>query len=327
MKNLIDRMKEDKRFNFSYDVSALPTYVNDQSEDIWADLLYGSGLTSRINVLEGVKGSQEIKLLNADMALQSASNCTYTSDGSIVFTGETLSTKRLYIQQDLCNENLNDTWGEMLLAIGANRQDREMPVEDIITAYLIKKSRFKNQNLMFLGDTGSGNAELAHYDGYVKLWDADADLVEVTTAQTAITASNAFDIAIELYNGIPSVLFDNDTPVEIITGRQEARAIIAQIYADKDYASSVQFVEEGGELYFTLPTTNITVRSYPQLNGLSKMYAVPYNYMYFGTDLESDIDGLEIRFIESEDQLRISNKWRSGVQYVYPEYFTKLTLS
>ena len=326
MKNLIERIKGEK-FNFSYDVSGLGAYIDEQSEDIWADLLFSSGLTSRVNVLEGVKGSTEIKLLNSSMEVQSASNCTYTSDGSIVFTDEVLSTKRLYVQQDLCNENLNDTWAQMLLAIGANRQDREMPLEDIITAYLIKATKKKNQDLMFLGDTASGNAELAHYDGFVKLWDNDPLLTEVTTSQTAITKDNAFDIAIELYEGINPVLFDNGVSVEIITGRDTVRKIITQVYNDKDYASQIAEEESNGELAITLPTTNITVRSYPQLNGLEKMYAVPYNYMFFGTDVESDIDGLEIRYIESEDQLRISNKWRSGVRYVYPEYFSRLTLT
>ena len=327
MKGLVKRLEKETKFKFSYDVTALPTYIDEQSDDIWASLLYSSGLTSRVNVMEGVKGSKEIKLLSADMTLKTGSACTYTSDGDVTFTGETLSTKKVYVRQDLCNESLVDTWAQMLLVIGANRQDREMPIEDIITAYLIKSSRKKNQDLMFLGDTGSGNAELTAYDGYVKLWDNDASLNSVTTLQTAITSSNAFDVAIELYEAIPHVLFDNGVNVEIITGRDTVRKIITQVYNDKDYASQIQEIEENGELAITLPTTNITVRSYPQLNGLAKMYAVPYNYMFFGTDLENDIDGLEVRYIESEDVLRIGNKWRSGVQYVYPDYFTKLVLS
>jgi len=323
MKNLKEIVKD----KYSWDVTALPAYVDEQNEEIYSDLLYSSGLTSRINVLEGVKGSQTIKLLNGDMALQSATNCTYTDDGSIVFDGVDISTKRLYVQQSLCNENLIDTWAQMLLAIGANRQDRDMPREDIITAYLIKKSRKKNQDLMFLGDTGSGNADLVHYDGYVKLWDADASLVSATTTETAITSANGFDIAKTVFNAIPTVLFENESNVEIITGYTEARAIIDQVYADKDFASSIEVTEDGSEISFILPTTNVRVRSYTQLNGLEKMYAVPYNYMFFGTDVESDIDGLEVKYLEESDKLRLSNKWRSGIQYVYPEYFVKLVLT
>lgn len=317
MKNLKERIKD----KFDYDVSELPAYVDEQSQDILEDLTYGSGLTTRINVMEEVKGSKTIKLLNADLALQSVTGCSMSDDGTITFDGTDLVTKRVGVQQSLCNEDLTDTWAQMLLAIGANRQDREMPMEQVILAYLTKKSRFKNQNLMFNGDTTSGNPDLAHYDGFVKLLDNDADVVAVSGA--ALTNANAYSKAIEVYEAIPHVLFDNGVAIEIATGRQEARKIMNQVWADKDFNAKIEVTEEGSEMSFVLPNTNITVRTYPQLNGLGKMYALPYNYMFFGTDLESDIDGAVVKYLEDDEKLRMTNKWRSGVQYVYPEYFVR----
>jgi hypothetical protein len=122
-------------------------------------------------------------------------------------------------------------------------------------------------------------------------------------------------------------LFDNGASVEIITGRAEANAILSQIYNDKDYASTIAVTEEGSEMSFVLPTTNITVRTYPQLNGLGKMYSVPYSYIFFGTDLESDINGLDVKYLEESEKIRVRNLFRSGIQYVYSEYFVKLTLA
>lgn len=323
MKNIKDRIKE----KFDYDVTALPAYVDAQSADIYADLLYGAGLTSRINVLENVKGSQTIKLLNSDLALQSGDACSTTESGSIVFDGKDISTKRLMVNTSLCNDTLEDTWAQLLLSIGANRQDRDLPLEDVLTAYIVKQTKAKNQDLIFKGDTTSANADLAHYDGLIKLWDNDANVVEVTTTETAITSANGFDLAKKVYDAIPAVLFDNGASVEIITGRAEANAILSQIYNDKDYASTIAVTEEGSEMSFVLPTTNITVRTYPQLNGLGKMYAVPYSYIFFGTDLESDLDGLTVKYLEESEKIRVRNLFRSGVQYVYSEYFVKLTLA
>ena len=167
MKNIKDRIKE----KFDYDVTALPAYVDAQSADIYADLLYGAGLTSRINVLENVKGSQTIKLLNSDLALQSGDACSTTESGSIVFDGKDISTKRLMVNTSLCNDTLEDTWAQLLLSIGANRQDRDLPLEDVLTAYIVKQTKAKNQDLIFKGDTTSANADLAHYDGLIKRWD------------------------------------------------------------------------------------------------------------------------------------------------------------
>ena len=326
MKNIKERIKE----KFAYDVSGLPAYIDSQSADIYADLLYASGLTSKVNVLEGVKGSQEIKLLNANLALQTGDGCVAGDDGTITFNDKAIATKRLMINTSLCNDTLNDTWAQLLLSIGANRQDRDLPMEDVLTAYIVKETKKKNQDVMFNGDTGSGTADLAHYDGFVKLWGADGNVVTKTTAQTAVTSANAFDIAIEMADAINPVLFDNEQEVELICGRTFARKILTQIYNDKDYSAILDVTYEGSEMSFILPTTNTRVRTYPQLNvsaNVDKMFAVPYNYMFFATDLENDLDGLTVKYLEESEKLRLRNLFRSGVQYVYSEYFVKLALS
>lgn len=326
MKDIKTRIKE----RFDYDVLALPEYVDEQSADIYADLLYSSGLTSKINVLENVKGKQTIKLLNADLALKSGEGCLVDDNGTITFDGKDIETSRLRIQTSLCNDTLEDTWAQLLLSIGANQQDRDLPLQDVLTAYIVKATKKKNQDLMFNGVKDTSGGDLSWYDGFVTKWDADTDLIEVTTAETSITKANAFDIAMEVYEGIPTELFDNGVNVEIIMGRATANKVLAQIYNDKDYNALVNVTQEGSELSFVLPTTNITIRTYPQLNTVanqSKMFAVPYDYMFFGTDLSSDIDGLTVKYLEESEKLRIRNLFRSGVQYVYPEYFVKLALT
>jgi hypothetical protein len=323
MKTLKSRLKT----QFSYDVSGLGVYVDEQSDEIFTDLIYGSGLTSRINVMEEVKGSKEIKLLNVDFDLQLADSCTLSDDGTVTFTDKALATKRVGVQFSLCNENLNDTWAQMLLAIGANRQDRDMPLEDVITAYVVKKARKKNQDLMFKGDTTSLDDNLNIYDGFIKLFMNDASIVVATRTGATITAANGFDNALSVYNAIPGEVHDNEIPVELITGRTEARAILAQIWDDKDYNALVDFTDVNGEISFVLPTTNVTVRSYPQLDGRNQIFGVPYMFMFFGTDLEADMDGFFARYLEDSENIRFGAKWRSGIQWVYEQYFVRLAIA
>lgn len=322
MKTLKERIQD----KFDYDVTALPAYVDEQSDTFLTDLVYSSGLMNRITVQEGNKGSETMKLINISMALQSATGCAWSPDGTITFSGENLTTVRVKQQAELCNEDLNGTWAQMLNVLGANRQDEEMPFEAVITAYTIKSASKSNQDLMFNGDTASGNPDLVHYDGFVKLWDADADLGVYYSTETAINNTNALSIALGLYNTIDDVLFDNGEPVEILVGRQTYRAIIENVYNDNNYHHTLE-EEQGTEPSFVLPTTNIRVRSYPQLNGTDKMYAVPYRFMFFGTDLESDIEGFMAKYDETEEMIRFGAKWRSGIGYVWPQYFTRLRLT
>lgn len=312
---------------FDYDVTGLDTYVDEQSTEILEDLVRNSGLTSRIVVMDNVKGSKEIKLKESAPTLQAASSCGWNATGGIVLTDKAISTKRVKIQEEYCNEDLNDTWAQIENAAGANVQDEEAPnFADTMIMYYQKKAAELNQNLMFNGDTGSGNASLAHYDGFVKLWDNDGDVNVYYSTETAITSTNGFDVALGLYNTIPAILFDAGVEVEILVGRETYRAIIEAVYADNNFHHTLQ-EEPGVEPSFILPTTNTRVRSYPQLNGTSKMYAVPYDYMFFATDLTDDMDGFRFHYNEHDEKLRFSVKFRSGIAYVFGEYFTRLRLT
>lgn len=321
-KLLFAKVKE----KFSYDVDDLEAYTDEQGAEIITDLVYNSALISRINVMEGVKGSEKIKLLNADMELQSAETCGRTPDGAIVFADKTMTTKRVKTEMDLCNEDLVGTWPQLLLEIGANRQDKDIPFPDVLAAYTIKKGKLKNQNLMFKGDTTSLDPNLVHYDGFLKLWGADAVMLKYESLETEITEANSFGIFKGVHNKIPAVLFDNGIEVEIICSRADARKVIDRVWDEKDYNAKIEFKEENGELSFTLPTTNVTVRSYPQIPEGS-VFAVPYRFMFYGTDLESDVDGFEAFYSVETEKIYAGAKWRSGVNYVYSDYFVKLVLA
>ena len=114
---------------------------------------------------------------------------------------------------------------------------------------------------------------------------------------------------------------------EIVCGYETARAAIDQVYADKDYLGEVNYTEENGVLTFVLPTTNITVRSIQQLDGTDKVYGVCWRYMFYATDLNDDWSGFAWKYSDFDELLRFGVKWRSGVQHVYGQYFTRLRLT
>lgn len=311
---------------FAYDVSDLEDYIDAQSPDIMTDLVYSSGLTSRISVQENNKGQEYIKVLTSNPVLQAATTCGWTPSGGIVLTDSILTTVRLKIQEEYCNEDLNGTWGQLMNAAGANVQDKEAPFADIMIAYYAAKARKLNQDLMMNGDTASINPNLNKYDGFRKRWKADADLNVYSSGETAITAANAFSIALGMVNATPSVLFENSVNRELMVGRETYAKIIQNVYNDNNFHFTLSD-QDGAEPSFILPTTTTRVRAYDQLNGTDEMYLVPLDYMFFGTDLESDMEGFEFNYNEHDQKLRFEVKWRSGIQYIFPEYFTRLELA
>lgn len=315
---------------FNYDVSGLDAYVDEESPEIMANLINEGSLKSRISIMDNVKGSKIIKLKESNPSLQAASSCAWNATGGIILTDVTLSTVRVKIQEEYCNEDLNDTWAQIENAAGANAQDESAPnFADTMIIYYQLRATELDENLMMNGDTLSGDSNLAFYDGFSKLWDNDAGLNTSFSLQTSITAANGFDILQAFAKDIPTIVKRHraTTGLEIICGYETAQFCLDQIYNDKDYNAIVVNTEDNGELSFILPTTNITVRSLVTLDGTEKVYGVPYSYMFYGTDLESDIDGFRFVYNENDEMLRFGVKWRSGIQYVFPEYFTRLRLT
>lgn len=317
---------------FDWDVSDLGAYVNEQSPDVMQDLINSGNLKSRINVMTGVKGSEKIKLINSQPTLQAASACGWTPEGGMILTDETISTVRVKIQEEYCNEDLNDVWAQLMNVAGANAQDQEPPnFADAMLVYYQQRAQELDENLMMNGDTTSLIDSLKHYNGFRKRWDNDTDLnvAYVTTPATTISASNGFKVLMDVYNQSPTIVKRHKDAVgyEIICGYETARACIDEVWATKDYSATFAVTEENGEVSFTLPTTNVTVRSYPQLDGTDKVYGVCYKYMFYGTDLENDKDGFTWKYSDYDEVLRFGVKWRSGIAYVFPQYFTKLRLT
>lgn len=319
---------------FDFDVSAIGDYVDEQSEDIIEALIEEGNLVSRINIMEGVKGSEKIKLLDMDTPLQSADSCGKNPDGSIIFTDKTMTVVPVKIDMSVCNKTLNGTWAQMLLKLGKRAEKENLPLEQVISAFVVKRGQTKNQDLMMKGDTTSINPDLVFYDGFIKKWKNDVNVFTVNDT-TAWSVSNAFARMQRLASAMPAVLKDAGIEYEIIAPRTIVEMTLDNIYNDKDYSANLKTNEDGGELSFILPTRNITVRSYPQLsagsgNGLDALapdvFIVPYHFMFFGTDKQGDMEDFWLFYEEKDEKLYFGAEWASGVQYVYPEYFGRFTV-
>ncbi len=318
MKSLATKIKE----KFDWDVDNLAPYTNEQSSEFITDLIGSSNFLSKVRTLTGVKRRQAIKLLSADVQLQAMEGCTTNPDGTIIFNDRVIETARLYFGVEVCNEDLNDTYTQMLNALGSNNQDGEMPLEAVLLAYLNRQLAKKAQRVGLIGDETSLDPEVALFDGFITLLEADPAVV------TANIGANAFETAMNVVNAINEDVFDNEIEHEIICSRATAQAILTYIYNDKDYnALTVDVERANGQLSFVLPTTATRVTSVNTLQGNSNMYLVCYPYMFLGTDLESDMDGIAVKYDDYNNRLKAEVSFRMGVQFVYPQYFVRTVVA
>ena len=316
---------------FGYDVSALPAHIDEQKEGFITTLIQNSDFLGKLQLEEGVKGKRTIKLLDADMTLQTMSGCTPNPSGAVTFTGKDIEAHRLYAGIEFCNEDLNGKWTQMLNKIGANmlKQDSEPVIENVLMAYLGKLLQKKMQDVMINGDTASVDPNLLHFDGYRKILTNDPLINVYNTTETAITSSNAFTLFKGVYSEIPAEVWDDGLNVVLLTGRQEAQAVIDQAYNDKDYNTirEEDISRDGNKLSFILPTTEARIETIPQLNGKGEIYAFIYDYAFMAVDEASDIDDLEAKYDDYNNKLKVEASFRGGAQVVQTQYWARLRLT
>jgi hypothetical protein len=324
----MSKLKKALKEKFDYDVTALPDYTKETMPDIITDVIGNSEFLEKLTLREGVKGSERINLLNGDITLQAKENCAQSPDGSFIFTDAILNVHQLYMGIEFCNEDLNGKVTEMLNAIGMKRQNGQLPAEldAIIMAYLLKSLRRKAQRVTILGDTTSIDAELALFDGLVKLINNDTTVVDYMSSEASITASNAYAIAYGLFKSIPVDLFDNEMEVEIYMGRDKALLVLEDWNNANPYSQVPVPDQKGSSMTFTLPLTNVTVMSLPELNGTNHMFAFPLNLAFLGTDATDDWS-FDVKYDDYNDKLKAEASFRLGTQIVWGQYFTRLQLA
>lgn len=317
-------LKRTLKEKFGYDVSGLANWKENNLPNITTDLVETSNFMSRLMLEEGVKGTREISLLEADIALQAKANCTPSPDGSTILTGVDLVTKPLYMGIEFCNEDLNKKMTQVLNTLGMKMQNGQLPaeLETILMAYLTKVLQKKANRLLWLGDTASLNPDLVHFNGLVKTLKASADVVETASIFATITDANAYDAVKELYKAINPEVFDNAMEVVIFTGRTEALSIIEQYNVANPY-TQVEPVEEGGTLKFKLPKTGVFIETVPALDGLGEMFALPLALVFLGVDSQED-QNFDIKYDDYNEKLKAETSFRLGIAHVFDKYFARL---
>ena len=320
-------LKRKLKEKFDYDVSALEDWKSNTLPDLIPDLVETSTFLSSLTLEEGIKGTRDIALLNADITLQAKQGCTASPDGSVIFTGVPLTTHLLYAGIEFCNEDLNGKMTEVLNALGVKNQNGQLPaeLEDILTAYLMKKIQRKAQRLLILGDTTSLDPELALFDGLRKIINNNADVEVYDSPEIAITAANAYDIAVGVYDAVPAEVFDNEMSVHLYMGRDTAKKVVKAWNASNPY-NLIDIADGKGTYSFKLPLTEIEIMVLPELTGTDEMYAIPLPLTFLGTDELTDME-LEIKYDNYNDKLKAEASFRLGTAIVWAKYFVRLELA
>jgi len=327
----VKMLKDDKqRLRFAWDVSELnDDYIDESDENFIVGIVEKSNFLEDVITIDNIKGEYQLKTIDGAINLQDISGtCDVEFDGNIAFDGPVLKVHPIAVAQSFCNETLIGTWAQLILKAGLRDQNADLPLEQVLVAFLMALTKEAVNNIAWNGDTTSLNDNLNIFDGFVKLLDAGA--TAVPSAEVSITASNAEAILLTMYNSIPEALWSSGYNLQLIASRTTVEKYLQNIWATKDYNGLINREDlEDGSIKADVVTTPLSIRSIPQLAGTDKVYLVIPELMFIGTDEESDMNnGFKMIYNEygGKDQLEMVLKFRLGVQLARPELFRKLVL-
>jgi hypothetical protein len=318
--------QEAKKFAFGYDVAALAEYINEQSTEILTKDVLAARTISLVNVQAGIKHKEKLKKVDIDVIYQDGTNCEITPSGEVVFTDREIEVSPIAILMKFCNNELRDTWAQLLLAAGSNAETQEMPAEAIIVNHFLKKHNDELEKLIWKGDKSLSSGNLQFADGFLKLFLANVgQLINLNpTGATTFTSSNAFDLTYAAFEAMPEEVLDNGA--KIFMGRNFFTKL-AKNLVDLNYFKNYTPDDIASLNSFVLPGTDLVVEKVPGLNNVNEFYIAKPSELTVGTDLENDFESIDLWYEKKDDSIYFRVKFKVGTQVPFLNQIGRFALA
>lgn len=313
-----------KKLNFNYDLGGLQNYVDQLSSDIISEAVLTPVTMKYVNVVPGIKGTQNVNLLSETLAVQTGTTCGWSDQGDVTFTVAPITVQALKTNVSLCLQELNSLWLGAYLNAGSYNENA--PFEQAIVDLQTKQIKRYNEDLLWNASSGTssfsgflqifGSANFVS-NGGVKLTGQTA-LCSVTGATVQEQAYKVLGQIDNLINALDRNVYDRDDIV-IYMSQTQFKCYLTAIRNVNNF----HFTEPTlGQVYETFhPQTQYKVVGVPGLNGSSTIVAGPMQYMLVGTDLTSDEDSFRAWWSQDFQQVRIMSSWKIGTQVAFQQFF------
>jgi len=309
-----------KKLNFNYDLAGLSTYTDQLSPDIISEAVLTPVTMKYVNVVPGIKGTQNVNLLSETLVVQTGTTCGWSDQGDVTFTVAPITVQALKVNQSLCLQELNTLWlGQYL---GSGSYNENAPFEQAIIDLQTKQIKRHNEDLLWNASSGTSS-----FSGFIELLDNTAGVVKLTgqTALCSVTGSSttekAYNVLTQIDNLIDSLdrnVYDRDDII-IYMSQQQFKCYLTALRNVNNFHFTEPTLGQVYEVFH--PQTNYKVVGVPGLNGSDLIAIGPMQYMLVGTDLTSDEDSFRAWWSQDFQEVRVMSAWKLGTQVAFPNFF------
>lgn len=282
-----------KNEKFSYNLSNLSVWVDENATDMLIKSILGEVLPRYATIRPNIKGTQQVGFLTNDVIFQDGS-CGFNASGDTTISQVTIQTCNKKVNQSLCAYDLYDYFLSQRLS-NSNFQE-SVPFEELIITDISHRIADKIEKELWRNTTATGETEYTNacFDGV---------LAQVTEANGAIqvdysaaTSSNGLEVFSTYYENIPAnVLHRND--LVAFCSYADYRGLVASM-RNSSYVNLFAFDDasaaKGQEWSVMLPGTNVRVIPTQGLDGQDAVVVGPASYFMVGMNATEN-GGIEIK--------------------------------
>jgi len=296
-------MKIYSKDEFSYVVSSITGFTDQSSTEIIAKALIGATTPANTTIKLGIRGTQQIQLLNSAPGFQTG-ECGWSASGTTTFTQVSLASQHERINEELCFQQLWDTYQSLLLPPG---QDPEtVPFLDGIISLKTKQIQQRIEQKLWSATTAGGDA----YNGFNYLIATGQTSVANSTG-TTFSSSAAYGSAgnpITEVDKLISVLSDDALVFDdlvVFMSYSNFRLYNQALVKANFFQNYIGTTNVTNNMSAVHPSTNVKVLPTLGLAGSGKVIIGPAQYMFCGFDLMSDHEKMDAFWSRDFDVLKI----------------------
>lgn len=283
---------------------------------------------------------------NLTKILKEYSSCGFSATGNLAITDRILSTEKIKVNLEQCEDAWDDTIFEEALKTGVAIDDlRGTFVEDLIRTKMLEAMRSDIGRMQWFNKDGHADADYKHYDGWLqRAFDTSANLgfIKDMSTDTAIETSGSDDTLVS--DGTLTAfrnLWENQSKVLRAIPRKDKRIFVTATIMDNYLVSLEDLQNERGHgnledgtevvLFRGVPVievpgwdTHLDDSGNPQAtiigNNLIVM-TMPDNLLV-ASDITNPDNEVMTWYSMDDETLKFKAKLKLGAQILHPEFMS-----
>lgn len=293
----------------SYNVSALPNYVDQLRPELIAKAVIGAKSAGLFTLQTGIKGPTALNLISSNVVFGDGAACGWTESGATSLSQAVLTPRALKINMSICDKTLLAKWANYLVKVQANKLDSDLPFEEYFIDDVIKNVKAGIEKMIYQGDT---TGEGVQFDGLLKILQASGNTTIVTTGASSVTSYNFIK---QVASKMPDSILDREDLVILVS-----MPMYVDFIQNLVTANLYHYNPGNGDNEYLLPGTNIRVIGVNGLNDTSSydyVIAGSLSNMFYGTNLEDGEEIFDLWYSKDNREFRLAIEFVAGVQVAF----------